>query len=90
LRRLYDAPGDALAGTHVSTLFRKVVTTTGISELFADHAISRACERAGVDPRNLSPASLKVALPEIEKTVRTFCPDELERIMPRLQSLTRA
>jgi hypothetical protein len=73
----------------MNTLFQKVVVATGISELFAVHAVARACERAGVDPQKLSPASLKVALPEIEKTVQTFCHHDLEQIMPRLHLLTR-
>jgi hypothetical protein len=73
----------------VNTLFQKVVAATGISELFAEHAVARACERAGIDPHRLSPTNLKIALPEIEKIVRTFCHDEMEEIMPRLYSLTR-
>lgn len=73
----------------MNTLFQRVVLASGISELFAEHAVARACERAGVDPGRLSPANLKIALPEIEKTVRTFCYDEIDQIMPRLYGLTR-
>lgn len=51
----------------MNTLFLRVVAATGISELFATHAVARACERAGVDPLRLSPASLRIALPEIER-----------------------
>jgi hypothetical protein len=74
----------------MNSLFQKVVVTTGISELFAANAIARACERAGVNPKKLSPMTLKVALPEIERTVRTFCHQELEQIMPRLHLLARS
>jgi hypothetical protein len=73
----------------MNTLFQEVVRTTGISELFAEHAVVRACERAGVDPRRLCRSNLKVALPEIEKIVRTFCHDDVEEIVPRLRLLTR-
>jgi hypothetical protein len=73
----------------MNALFQLVVVTTGISELFATNAIARACERAGVNPEKLDPAMLKVALPEIERTVRTFCHHELDQIMPRLQLLAR-
>jgi hypothetical protein len=73
----------------MSSLLQRVVLTSGISELFAENAVTRACERAGVDPRALSPATLKVALPEIEKAVKTFCHGQAEQIMPRLFLLTR-
>ena len=73
----------------MDNLFQRVVATSGISGLFAAHAIARACERAGVNPEKLSPATLKVALPEIERTVRTFCHDEVDQVMPRLQLLAR-
>jgi hypothetical protein len=72
----------------MNTLFRQVVLATGICELFAEHAVARACERAGVDPRRLCRSNLKAVLPEIEKLVRTFCTDDLEEIMPRLHHLT--
>jgi hypothetical protein len=73
----------------MNSFFQKVVVTTDISELFAANAIVRACERAGVNPDNLSPTTLKVALPEIERTVRTFCHHELGPIMARLHLLAR-
>jgi hypothetical protein len=73
----------------MNKLLQRVVLTSGISELFAEHAVSRACERAGVDPKSLSTATLRVALPEIEKTVNTFCHDQVEQIMPRLQQLAK-
>lgn len=66
-----------------------MVAATGISELFAAHAVARACERAGVDPSKLSPATLKAALPEIEKTVGTFCHGQRDDVMARLQALAR-
>jgi hypothetical protein len=73
----------------MNSLFQRVVVASGISELFAVHAVARACERAGVSPEKLSPATLKVALPEIERTIGTFCHDELNEIMPKLLLLTR-
>lgn len=73
----------------MSTLFEQVVLASGISELFAEHAVARACERAGVDPRRLSRVNLKIALPEIEKVVSTFCHEEVDEIIPRLRLLTR-
>jgi hypothetical protein len=73
----------------MNPFFQKVVVTTGISELFAANAIVRACERAGVNPEKLSPVTLKVALPEIERTVRTFCHHEVDQIMPLLHLLLR-
>lgn len=70
-------------------LFRRVVVASGISSLFADHAIARACERAGVDPNTLTPATLKLALPEIERTVDTFCHDQRDAIIARLHAIVR-
>jgi hypothetical protein len=73
----------------MNEFFQEVVVTTGISELFAANAIVRACERAGVNPKKLCPTTLKVALPEIERTVRTFCHEEIDHIMPLLHLLAR-
>ena len=73
----------------MNTLFQRVVLATRISSLFADHAITRACERAGVDPLTLSAATLRIALPEIERTVDTFCRDQRAEIIPHLHQLTR-
>jgi hypothetical protein len=74
----------------MSPLFDQVVALSGISELFAHHALARARERAGVQATRLSPLTLKSALPEIERTLRTFCPEEAEIVMSRLRTLTRS
>jgi hypothetical protein len=74
----------------MNALFQRVVATSRISSLFAENAVARACERAGVNPQNLSPATLKIALPELEKTVLTFCHHEAPEIVPQLRLLSRA
>jgi hypothetical protein len=74
----------------MNILFRRVVATSRISSLFAEHAVTRACERAGVNPQKLSPATLRIALPEIEKTILTFCHQEAIEILPQLYLLSRA
>ena len=56
----------------MSDLFERVVETSGLSPLFARNALQRACARAGVQPGALTPSALRTALPEIERTIRTY------------------
>jgi hypothetical protein len=73
----------------VSDLFRKLVETSGLSPLFAENALRRALLRAGVEPGKLTAAGLVTALPELEKTIYTFVPEDAERVMKSIRALGR-
>jgi hypothetical protein len=70
-----------------SPFLRQVVSASGLSAVFADAVITRACKRAGVDPERLDPASLAQALEAIEATLRVYLPPEERE--PRLAALRR-
>jgi hypothetical protein len=74
----------------VSELFELLVAKSELSPLFGRAALRRACERAGVDAERLSPLSLRMALPEIEKTLRMFLDTRAEAVMRELEALTRS
>jgi hypothetical protein len=73
----------------MSTLFDRVVETSGLSPLFARNALQRACARAGVEPKVLTPSALRTALPEIERTIQTYLDAQTPSVMERLQALAR-
>lgn len=58
----------------------EVAEATGLSSLFARRSVERACERAGVDPAQLSPATYRKVLPELERGIRGFFDEEGFRI----------
>ena len=60
------------SGIADESLIEAVADASGLSSIFAAHTITRACERSNVDPKALSPASLRKALPEIERGIRGF------------------
>lgn len=59
------APGD---------LMERVAAASGLSELLARSSIERACERAGVDPKTMTPAELRRVLPHIQRILGLFLP----------------
>lgn len=73
----------------MNDLFGKLVEASGLSPLFAENALRRALLRAGVDPAKLSTATLTTALPELEKTIFTFLPEDAERVMKNIRALAR-
>lgn len=73
----------------MNDLFGKLVEASGLSPLFAENALRRALLRAGVDPTRLTTATLALALPELEKTIFTFLPEDAERVMKSIRALSR-
>ena len=77
---------------HVDTeedFFDRVVRASGLPNLIARPAITRACTRAGVDVTRLDRTGLKRALPHIEATLRLFLPAEVEDRLLDLRALVR-
>ncbi len=73
----------------MNELFGKLVEVSGLSPLFAENALRRALQRAGVDPTKLTSTTLTAALPELEKTIFTFLPEDAERVMKSIRALSR-
>jgi hypothetical protein len=73
----------------VSDLFRKLVEVSSLSPLFAENALRRALLRAGIDPGKLTASALVTALPELEKTICTFVPEDAEHVMKNIRALGR-
>jgi hypothetical protein len=73
----------------VSDLFVELVRRSRLSPLFAKSALERALQRSGVDARELTPSAIEAALPEIERTLRTFLPEETPMIIESIRKLTR-
>lgn len=55
-----------------SAFFEQVVAASGLSEVLGASVIQRACERVGLRPDEVSPATLGRALPEIDRRLRLF------------------
>jgi hypothetical protein len=74
--------------THTSVLYLQLVALSGLSNLFAERTMSRACVRAGVDPEQLTSAELLRALPVIEEALKVYLPpDQLHGAMERIRGL---
>jgi|GEM_PF-3480149 len=73
----------------MSELFERVVEVSGLSPLFARNALQRACTRAGVQATALTRADLRTAMPEIERTIRTYLHEQTAGVMIRIQDLSR-
>jgi hypothetical protein len=69
------------------TLFDLVVRHCGLSPVFARPAIKRALRRAGLTPETLTQASLRVALPEIRKSLEPFLERETDAALRHLEQL---
>jgi DNA-binding response OmpR family regulator len=59
-------------GVPPGSLLDRVVMKSGMSSLIGPSTIARACERAGVDAKTMTPADLVRALPSIRKTLSMF------------------
>src|SRR5689334_20632526 len=57
-----------------SELFRKFVATTGLSPIFAESSIRRACKRAGVDPEGFSKADIQKIISDMERILSLYLP----------------
>jgi hypothetical protein len=53
-------------------LFDRVVEASGLSNIIARAAVSRACVRAGVNALDFTRQSLVQLLPHLEQTLRVF------------------
>lgn len=82
-------PGSFALPRSGNELFEKVVEQSGLSSLIAHAALTRACNRAGVDPEALDRTSLSRVLPHIEMTLRLYMPDEAEARLRSLRLLAR-
>lgn len=74
--------------THTSVLYLQLVAVSGLSSLFADRTMARACSRAGVDPAQLTSIELSRALPTIAEALAVYLPpDELASAITRIRGL---
>jgi hypothetical protein len=72
----------------MKTLFERVISVCGLPFVIGPSTLERACSRAGVDAKTMSPGDLRRALPEIRETLALFLPrDEAERRAEALASL---
>lgn len=67
----------------------RIREATGLSRVFADVFVERACERAGCRPEALTPEHLARLMPDFERALSLFLRDErLEQAIQRLRALT--
>lgn len=67
--------------------FQSVIEASGLAGVIAVAAISRACNRAGVDPNRLDPSGLARALPHLEATLRLYLRESAEARIRELKRL---
>jgi DNA-binding response OmpR family regulator len=71
-------------------LAARVVAVSGLSELLARSSIERACQRAGVDPKTMTAADLRRALPHIQRILSLFLSvADAEERMAAIEALAR-
>jgi hypothetical protein len=68
--------------------FESIVAASGLSGYNARPAITRACLRAGLDPKNINRSGLKKALPHLADTLRLYVPGEADDRILALRALT--
>lgn len=73
----------------VTSFFEAIVIASGLSSIIARPAITRACLRAGVDPKSIDPWGLMKALPHLENTLRLYVPAEADSRIRALYELAR-
>ncbi|XYI02820.1 response regulator [Sorangium sp. So ce1128] len=100
-RRAGSSPDHAPPSSRVGTgshsvipasgsLFERVVAVSGLSSVIGPSTIVRACRRAGIEPRSMSPEDLHRALPAIHETLRMFLNEEdCERGIAAISMLAR-
>ena len=76
---------------NASSLFDAVVEASGLVALIAPFTVSRLLVAAGVSPQEMTPADLERALPELEKGLAVYLPDdELDRSLASMRRLAAA
>ncbi|XXT24885.1 response regulator [Sorangium sp. So ce429] len=98
-RRAGSSPDQAPASSRTGSLgvvsasgslFDRVVAVSGLSSVIGPSTIVRACRRAGIEPRSMSPEDLHRALPAIHETLRMFLNEEdSERGIAAISMLAR-
>lgn len=73
-----------------SLLFESVVAASGLSAIFARQTVTRALTRAGVDPKTLTAAGLRSALPELRKSLQPYLEGATDEAMRRIEALAKA
>lgn len=64
----------------LDSLFARVVSASGLSNVIGPSTIGRACKRVGVDAKTMSPSDLQRALPAIRDTLGMFFTPEETRL----------
>jgi DNA-binding response OmpR family regulator len=84
------AAAPSVGGAHGS-LFDALVARCGLSPVIAPSTMTRACRKAGVEPRMLTPATLARAMPSIRDMLHIFLDaQEAERRIQAIQTLAQA
>jgi hypothetical protein len=66
-------------------LFQQFVAATGLSAIFANNSMKRACKRAGVDPDKFSKLDVQKVTLEFERILPLYLPPE--EVIQRLRVL---
>ncbi|WP_394826933.1 hypothetical protein [Pendulispora albinea] len=70
------------------TLYERVLAASGLSRIFVDGVLRRACSRANVNVDTMSPEGLRKALPFIEESLRIYlAPSEVDRRVGAIRKL---
>jgi DNA-binding response OmpR family regulator len=70
VRRATTAPGSGKRRD--GRVLARVVAASGLAQIIAEAAITRACARAGIDAEAMTEADLGRALPDIERAIGMF------------------
>ncbi|WP_394837740.1 hypothetical protein LVJ94_12580 [Pendulispora rubella] len=71
-----------------TTLYERVLASSGLSRIFVDGVLRRACARANVNVDTMTPDGLRKALPYIEDSLRIYlAPTEVERRVGAIRKL---
>jgi DNA-binding response OmpR family regulator len=82
------APSPSEPPPSLDSLFARVVSASGLSNVIGPSTIGRACKRVGVDAKTMSPSDLQRALPAIRDTLGMFfTPEETHRRIEALALL---
>jgi hypothetical protein len=68
-------------------LFDQVVQASGLASIIASVAIARACIRADVNPKSLTPESLTRVLPHLQQTLQHYLPNNVEHHISAIGAL---
>jgi hypothetical protein len=73
-----------------TSLFDQVVAASTLSPIFAKGALARSLQRAGITMVNLdmlTKSQLKIALPEIKKTLQSFLGDRANDVLKAIEEM---